>query len=116
MERVPLSETDAVQAVDGVHLAQLAAGSAMSVQHFQIDPGAVVPEHAHPHEQTGYVTAGTLTFLVDGEELVVSPGDSYVVPGDEPHAAENRGDVPVEGVDVFSPPRLDPDWRDASGE
>jgi quercetin dioxygenase-like cupin family protein len=112
MERVPLAATDPTEAVDGVHLAQLAAGSAMSVQHFRIDPGAVVPEHSHPHEQTGYITAGELTFLVDGEELVVSPGDSYAIPADEPHGAENRGDTAVEGVDVFSPPRTNPDWGD----
>ena len=112
MERVPLAAVDATEAVDGVHLAQLAAGEEMSVQHFRIEAGATVPEHSHPHDQTGYITAGTLTFLVDGEEIAVSPGDSYAIPGDESHAAENRGDTAVEGVDIFSPPRLDPDWGD----
>jgi quercetin dioxygenase-like cupin family protein len=112
MERVSLADVDAAEAVDGVHLAQLAAGAEMSVQHFRIEPGAVVPEHSHPHEQTGYITAGTLTFLVDGEEVAVSPSESYAIPGDEPHGAENRGEVAVEGVDIFSPPRLNPDWGD----
>ena len=110
MERVSLSDVDAAEAVGGVHLSQLAAGTEMSVQHFRIEPGATVPEHSHPHEQTGYLTAGTLTFLVDGEEQPVSAGDSYAIPGDEPHGAENRGDEVVEGVDIFSPPRLNPDW------
>jgi quercetin dioxygenase-like cupin family protein len=110
MERVPLADVEATEAVDGVHLSQLAAGTEMSVQHFRIEPGATVPEHSHPHEQTGYVTAGTLTFLVDGEECVVEAGDSYAIPGDEPHGAENRGDEPVEGVDIFAPPRVNPDW------
>lgn len=110
MERVPLSEVDPAEAVDGVFLSQLAAGTEMSVQHFRIEPDAVVPEHSHPHEQAGYVTAGTLTFLVDGEEVAVSAGDSYAIPGEEPHAAANRGDDPVEGVDIFAPPRVNPDW------
>jgi quercetin dioxygenase-like cupin family protein len=110
MERVSGSKVDPTEAVDGVHLSQLAAGAEMSVQHFRIEPGAAVPEHAHPHEQTGYLTAGTLRFLVDGEELVVSAGDSYAIPGGESHGAENRGDAVAEGVDIFSPPRLDPDW------
>ncbi|AUV82951.1 cupin domain-containing protein [Salinigranum rubrum] len=113
MERVPLSGVEPAEAVDGVHLSQLAAGTEMSVQHFRIDPGARVPEHSHPHEQTGYVTAGELTFLVDGEEVTVSAGDSYAIPGDEPHGAENRGDEPVEGVDIFAPPRVNPDWDGA---
>ncbi|WP_336360024.1 cupin domain-containing protein [Haladaptatus sp. ZSTT2] len=112
MDAVSLSDSDVVEAIDGVHLAQLAAGEKMSIQHFHIEPGAKVPEHSHPHEQTGYVTKGTLTFLIDGEEISVSAGESYVVPGDEPHAAENRGDVPVDGLDIFSPPRLDVPWME----
>jgi quercetin dioxygenase-like cupin family protein len=110
MDIVSHETEDAVEAVEGVHLTQLAAGDRMSVQHFFFEPGAAVPEHSHPHEQTGFITDGTLTFLVDGEELTVSAGDSYAIPGGEPHAAENQGDVPVRGVDIFSPPRTNPDW------
>jgi quercetin dioxygenase-like cupin family protein len=110
MERVPLSDVDPTEAVDGVYLSQLAVGTEMSVQHFRIDSGATVPEHSHPHEQTGYITAGELTFLVDDDEVVVSAGDSYAIAGEEPHGAENRGDVAVEGVDIFAPPRVNPDW------
>jgi quercetin dioxygenase-like cupin family protein len=99
------------EVVPGVHLTQLVAGERTSVQHFHIEPGAVVPEHSHEHEQAGYVVRGTATFLRDGEETeIVSPGESYVLSPDEPHAVENRADVPVEGIDVFSPPRTEPDW------
>ena len=98
MERVSLEESDVVEAVPDVHLAQLAGGESMSVQHFRIDPGATVPEHSHHHEQAGFVYRGELTFvLADGEEV---------------HGAENRGDEPVEGVDIFSPPRPNPDWAE----
>ncbi|SDZ93300.1 Cupin domain-containing protein [Haloplanus vescus] len=102
----------AVEAVPDVFLSQLASGDEMSVQQFVIDPGAAVPEHSHPHEQAGFVTQGEGVFVIDGEERVVSAGDSYVVPGGESHRVENRGDVPFEGVDIFSPPRDDPAWRD----
>jgi quercetin dioxygenase-like cupin family protein len=124
MEHVPRDEVETTEAVPGVHLSQLVAGERTSVQGFYIEPGASVPRHSHPHEQAGHVASGTLTFLVgDGEmavdgdpvadeEVVVAAGESYVIPGDEPHAAVNRGEVPVEGVDVFSPPRLDPNWMD----
>ncbi|SEO26686.1 Mannose-6-phosphate isomerase, cupin superfamily [Halogranum amylolyticum] len=114
MERVPLDSVEPTEAVPGVHLAQLAVGDEMSVQHFEIDPDEEVPVHNHHHEQTGYIVEGELTFLVgdDGEEVVVAPGDSYVIPSDEPHGAENRGDVPVRGIDVFSPPRTNPDWQE----
>lgn len=111
MERVRTSDVDATEAVPGVHLSLLAAGDAMNVQRFVVEPGATVPEHQHPHEQVGYVVEGTLTFVVDGEELPCGPGDGYAIPGDEPHAAENRSDDRVVGIDVFSPPRTDPDWQ-----
>lgn len=99
--------------MDGVHLAQLAVGEGMSVQHFRIEPGATVPEHDHHHEQAGFVYEGELTFVAGGEsrtESRVGPGDSYTIPGGEPHAVENGGDVAARGVDVFSPPRPNPDW------
>ena len=112
MEEVPQAASETVEVVDGVHLTQLAAGERMSVQHFHIEAGATVPEHSHPHEQVGFVASGTVTFTVDGEEYVIGPDDSYVVRSEEVHLVENRGDEPVSGVDVFSPPRPDPDWAD----
>lgn len=112
MEIVSEADEQSTEAVDGVELKLLAGGDRANVQHFVVEPGAVVPEHSHPHEQVGYMLEGALTFDVDGERAVVEAGDSYAIPGDEPHAAENAGDVPAVGLDVFSPPRDDPDWRD----
>ena len=48
----------------------------------------------------------------DGSELVVRGGDSYVIPGGESHGVYNDGDEPAVGIDVFSPPRTDPDWKE----
>lgn len=110
MDRVPLTET--TEAVENVHLAQLAAGEEMSVQHFEFEPGATVPSHDHPHEQTGFVYEGELTFLLEDGERTVSAGESYVLAGGEVHGAENRDETVVRGVDVFSPPRPNPDWAE----
>lgn len=99
--------------VEGVELAQLSSGELMSVQYFRIAPGASVPMHSHRHEQAGYVFDGALTFVLEDEsEVAVSAGDSYTFQGNESHAAENRGENPVVGIDVFSPPRTDPPWAD----
>ena len=105
-----MSGRDVEEVVDGVYLTQLAAGEEMSVLHYHIYPGARVPEHSHPHEQVGFVYSGTVTFEVGGEEFVLGTGESYSIPGDEPHAAVNNADHPVDGIDVFSPPRLDVPW------
>jgi len=112
MDRVGLAERATVDAVDRVHLTQLAVGERTSIQGFEIEAGATVPEHSHHHEQTGFVYEGELTFLVDGDVVPVAARESFTIPGGEPHAAENRGDSPVCGVDVFAPPRVDPDWAE----
>jgi quercetin dioxygenase-like cupin family protein len=112
MERVGLADREAVEAVESVHLTQLAGGDRTSIQGFEIEPGATVPEHSHHHEQTGFVYEGALTFVVDDERLRVEAGASFTIPGGEPHAAANAGDVAVRGVDVFAPPRPDPDWAE----
>lgn len=111
MQVTGLDDAETVETVEGVYLTQLAADERTSVQHFRIESGAKVPEHSHHHEQAGYVASGSGVFLVGGEELVVEAGDSYVIPGDEPHAVEVRGDEPLLGVDIFSPPRTNPDWE-----
>jgi quercetin dioxygenase-like cupin family protein len=110
MDSISLTDRDAIEAVSGVYLTQLAAGDRMSVQHYDFDTGAAVPGHDHDHEQVGFVYHGVLTLLVNGEERVYGPGDSYAIPSGVDHAAENRGNESVRGIDVFSPPRTDPDW------
>ncbi len=111
MEHVSLTDVESTEAADGVHLALMAGTDSMNVQHFEIEPGAVVEEHSHPHEQTGFIYEGTVTFVSDGDTLECEPGDAYALPGGQPHAAENRGAETVRGVDIFSPPRENPSWQ-----
>ncbi len=112
MDHVPKTAVETAEPIEGVELALLATGQEANIQHFRIGPGATVPEHSHPHEQLGYLMRGELAFVVDGEEVVVEAGDSYRLTGDEPHAVENGSDTVAEGIDVFSPPRTDPDWAE----
>lgn len=111
MEIVTSEHIEATEAMPGVYLTQGAAGERASIQHFRIEPGAVVSEHTHPNEQIGTVTGGVLTLVVDGEEWTVRAGDTFVIPGDEPHAARNDGDRLATGVEVFAPARPEPDWK-----
>lgn len=110
MDHVSQSAVETAEPLDGVQLRLLASGDGANVQQYRIEPGGEVPEHSHPNEQLGYLFRGELTFVVDGEAVVVEAGDSYRLAGDEPHAVENRTETVAEGIDVFSPPRTDPDW------
>lgn len=99
-----------VEVGDGVFLTQLAVGEAMSVQHLRMEPGGRIPEHEHRHEQLGFVYRGEQTFVLDDGAVTVAPGESYALAPHETHAAANRGDEVMEAIDVFSPPRPNPDW------
>lgn len=112
MEVSSFDESEADEPVEGVHVALLAGGESVNVQPFVVEPGATVPRHSHEAEQAGVVAQGELTFVVDGDAVVVGPDDTYAIPGGEPHAAENRGAVPVRGYEVFSPPRTAPPWAE----
>ncbi|WP_227355969.1 cupin domain-containing protein [Haladaptatus salinisoli] len=101
---------DAVEVLEGVHLAQLVTGDRASFQYFCIEPRAIVDTHSHEHEQLGFMNRGELVFTIDGEEQFVGPNESSVIPADEPRAAENRSDDVSSGIEVFVPSPETPPW------
>ncbi|MEO0734761.1 MAG: cupin domain-containing protein [Bacteroidota bacterium] len=76
-----------------------------TIADFRIAAGVVLPEHAHPHEQTSTVLEGTFRFVVGDEERICGPGDVAVIPGDVPHLGEAITDCRI--LDVFAPVRED---------
>lgn len=111
-EIVKFEEETPREVEDGFEVVQIGHNDFMSIQHFHFEPGGSVPEHDHPHQQIGFVYNGHLTFYVNGEEYEIGPGDTYIVESHEPHYGVNNGDEPVDGVDIFSPPRGDASWMD----
>ena len=82
----------------------VAAGEKMMLSLVDIEPGAVVEAHSHPHEQVGIVIEGRAKFEIDGVERVLGPGDMYTIPGDILHRVEAL-DEHVKALDVFHPIR-----------
>ncbi len=68
-----------------------------------LETGGVVPLHAHPHEQIGYVARGSIQFTIGSEIVVLRAGDGYVIPGGVPHACLGLEDSLA--IDVFAPVR-----------
>lgn len=84
---------------------QLVHTQTMTIARIHLRAGAVVPRHAHPHEQVANVLEGSLRFVVGDEEQVVTAGESVIVPGGVAHEVEALEDSLV--LDVFSPVRDD---------
>lgn len=71
-----------------------------------LDAGAIVPSHSHPHEQAGIVMKGEIEFTIGVETKILSPGEIYMIPGGVEHSVK-VGDEPVQVLDVFTPIRKD---------
>jgi quercetin dioxygenase-like cupin family protein len=87
----------------GVHI-QTCAAAKMLMSVVDLEPGAVVADHSHPHEQVGIVLAGRLVFVIGGERKELGPGDVYRIPGGVVHGVTNL-DQPARALDIFTPIR-----------
>jgi quercetin dioxygenase-like cupin family protein len=70
----------------------------------EIDVGAEVPNHTHPHEQAGIVIEGEIEMGIGGDVRTIKPGDMYIIPGNVEHYARSGG-TPAKILDIFSPVR-----------
>jgi quercetin dioxygenase-like cupin family protein len=92
-------------AFEGIQLKTLVYGEKTLLCEFRLEGGKVLPDHNHPHEQTGYLISGRINLTIGDEIFEVEPGDSWCIPGDVAHSAEIIEDAVV--IEVFSPVRED---------
>lgn len=85
-------------------LARTFWGERMLLAVVDLAPAASLPRHAHPHEQTGYVVAGTLELTIADETRLLHAGAVYVIPGGVEHSARSPHG-PTRIIDSFSPVR-----------
>lgn len=90
---------------DGIN-ARLVNGERLSLGVVELDPGAVVQEHSHEHEQLGMVIRGAMTLRIGDETRAVGPGETWTIPPNRPHEA-TAGPEGAIVVDVFAPVRED---------
>ena len=83
-------------------------GDRMTLALVELDPGTVVPEHAHDNEQLGILIEGSLTFTAEGETRELGPGGTWRILSNVPHVAV-AGPEGCVIVEVFAGPRED--WR-----
>jgi quercetin dioxygenase-like cupin family protein len=78
----------------------------MTLSVVDMEPGSVIEEHSHPHEQIGYMMEGEAEFVIAGRSYLVRAGQMWRLPGGVPHRVI-AGDRPVRAIDVFYPVRED---------
>jgi quercetin dioxygenase-like cupin family protein len=101
----------------GFELAPGAIAKALFGEHgmlnvVELEPGAEVPVHSHPHEQLGLILTGSMTMMVDGVGHECGPMDAYALPGGVEHGA-TAGPEGATVLDVFVPVRED--YRERAG-
>ena len=77
----------------------------MTFSLWDIDAGASLPEHAHPHEQVVHLLEGELSLTVAGINKVMKTGSVAVIPSNARHFGKAVTVCRV--LDVFYPPRED---------
>ena len=94
---------EAQEVVPGIRLKTF-WGEKMLLSVVELDAGAVLPNHSHPHEQSGTVISGILRLTIAGETRDLQSGDAYIIPGGVEHSAI-AGPTLTKVVDIFSPVR-----------
>ncbi len=93
------------EVLPGIQLKTLAFGERSLLSEFRLAAGSLLPAHAHPQEQTGYLVARRIRLTIGGERFEVRPGDGWCIPGGVEHRAEILEDAVA--IEVFSPVRAD---------
>lgn len=99
-----LTDLDPREIIAGFH-GRFVHTENLTFSYWEIEDGATLPEHAHPHEQITILIEGRLEMTLDGVTQVLEPGQIAVIPGETPHAAQAL--MPCRVVDVFYPVRDD---------
>lgn len=105
---MPFIDLDAIPAQEVVPGCRLKTpyGENLMLSYLQMDAGAEIPLHDHPHEQGGMLLQGKLELTIGEEVRTVEAGAMFLIPPNVPHRAVAI-DGPAVVLDVFSPIRED---------
>ena len=71
-----------------------------AVSRYTYAPGTTFPDHTHGVDKIDAVLAGTFRVVLEGQEVLLGPGDAIVVPRGAVHSAEVVGDQSVVSLDA----------------
>lgn len=79
--------------------------ASMTMAFWEIQSGAEMPEHAHPHEQVSKVLEGEFELTIEGNTHRLRPGLVTVIPSNAAHSGIAITNCRI--LDVFHPVRED---------
>jgi quercetin dioxygenase-like cupin family protein len=77
----------------------------MTVAYWDVEKGAEMPEHSHPHEQVASVIDGKFELSLAGEKRIMDKGSAATIPPNTPHSGKAITHCRL--IDVFHPVRED---------
>jgi quercetin dioxygenase-like cupin family protein len=92
------------EVIPGFH-GRFAHSSRMTFVLWEIDAGAVLPEHDHPHEQVAQVLDGQFEITIEGVTRLLGAGQMGVVLPNQRHSG--RAITACRILDIFAPVRED---------
>jgi quercetin dioxygenase-like cupin family protein len=91
--------------INGIRIKTLCYGESMLMTEFLLRKDAILPEHSHSNEQTGYLVKGRIRLFIGDASRELVAGDSWSIAKDVMHRAEILEDSVA--IEVFSPVRED---------
>ena len=77
----------------------------VTIVHWDVESGAALPAHSHPHEQVSSLLEGEFEMTIDGRTRQMRRGSVAVVPAHAVHSGRALTDCRF--IDVFHPVRED---------
>jgi quercetin dioxygenase-like cupin family protein len=99
---IKLAEIPTKEIIPGYH-GKLVHTKNMSLAFWEVEKGAIAPEHSHVNEQVMQVLEGEFEFTLNGKTKVYTPGELVVIGSYIPHSGKALTACKL--MDVFSPTR-----------
>jgi quercetin dioxygenase-like cupin family protein len=77
----------------------------MTFAHWDVEPGSILPEHSHPHEQVVNMIEGQFELTIGDETQLLSGKSVAVIPSNAVHSGKAVSQCRI--IDVFYPVRED---------